>query len=67
MDSTNMKYVSCSMLDFLNVQLIKHINERPFFPKLSSEPVAHQHSHVKKRSYWKQSVDFIYTVFVVFL
>jgi len=30
-DSTNMKYVPCSILDSLSVQLIKHVNEMPSF------------------------------------
>jgi len=31
MDSTNIKLVPCSILDFLSVQLLKHLNEIPSF------------------------------------
>jgi len=31
MDSTNIKLVPCSILNFLSVQLLKHLNEIPSF------------------------------------
>jgi len=49
MDSANMKYVSCSMLDSLSTQLMKNINKMSFFAKSSSESITHQLSQTKAR------------------
>jgi len=44
MDSINMKWMTCSILDSHSVQL-RHVTEMSVLSKLTSESVTHQLSH----------------------